>query len=324
MRSVWITGAISTLLVCLQTTVLAEGATWARIGGGAGDGFWSDISKWQDNSTGKFAPSTDLPGENDTVRISHNRTVYLDVDASVRHLLMVTTQGSGTLNLDTPDKTLAADIITVVQPNAAGTGELNLSAGTLQQKGSFEVNNNGALNIDGGTLLGIDEDGIYSIEGAGTVELTSGLVDWTAQRYRVNTRHFLVGGGTIDIKAQVTIGFQGSETEFRVVGDQASIHFDRLAQGPAAEPAGTFYFELNESGVSTINVGGFMTMSDAKIVVDGSAYTGGPDLITLFDSLNLASKVNPGNIEITGFDPSLEVEVLQDEATNSIQLSILR
>ena len=79
-----------------------------------------------------------------------------------------------------------------------------------------------------------------------------------------------------------------------------------------------------ESGVSEINVPGWMSLGSAKLVVDGSNYTGGATSIVLIYSTNFVSFIPEANITLTGFAQGLSARVEQDavNGTDWVQLII--
>lgn len=306
------------LLLCGLFALSTQAATYYRA---PLTGNWSTLAEWQDsdNPTGSLA----LPGASDVVRMNNNRTVDLDIDATVANIFLVNNANDATVNLNTASATLTSPIITIGHATETGIGTMNVSAGTLEQTDDLTVNSNGTLNISGGTLYGTNTL-IKTIEGAGTINVTAGTVDWDAPttRYRINNALFSVSGGTVDLDTQVQFGV-GAATEFRVTGDDAVINF--LSLNNQSAQTGTddiFRFVLDETGVSTITAPNFIHLSGANIVVDGSSYTGGVATITLFDSGNLASLADAGNISVSGFDPALDVSVVQSEADNDVKLLI--
>ncbi|WP_156817241.1 hypothetical protein [Rubritalea marina] len=87
-----------------------------------------------------------------------------------------------------------------------------------------------------------------------------------------------------------------------IIGDAATITMDRLNVNSPSEAA-TFRFIFDQDGVSPIMTNQWMTLSHAKLEVDGSAYAGGPGTFELFKSSNLT---HIGDAQVTGTFPGLQ------------------
>ncbi len=290
---------------------------WTRIGGPAGDGLWSTVEEWQDNSANGFAPSTTLPGSDSRVSIRSDRFVDLDVDATVYQLWLTHSDlvGSGSLTLNTDGTTLEVlDSIKVGLDTNPALGMLNLTTGTLRQSGSLAINSNSTLNIDGGRLLVDTSEQVKAMTGIGTVEMSSGHFQVkTGARYDMDAALFSISGGTMEVDATFTVG-RDNASEFRVVGGAASIHIKGLLALNEPNPHGIFRFVLNETGVSAIEVERLL-LSHANLIIDGTDYTGGSAYITLFrvsDSFPRGGMLSDDNISIIGFDSAWDVSIIQN------------
>lgn len=226
--------------------------------------------------------------------------------------LTVNSSGTGDLsqyNLSGGTVSLS-DTLTVNAP-----GEFNLSSGSLMlpQDGGVKIKSGGLLDIDGGTLIkdfngstivgtlgGAGDDGTILVQ-SGALQLVNGTV--TAA---VDLRPMLeIRGGDVDIFAQARL-----RNELKVVGDAASIDIGWMGTFAGSD----LVFEFDETGVSPVNVSGWMSLSNTLLTVDGSGYTGSAGTHTLLDSANLASKVDSGNITIIGFsEQGLNATVEQDD-----------
>ena len=83
-----------------------------------------------------------------------------------------------------------------------------------------------------------------------------------------------ITNGVLDLDGQIVFN-SPVPNEFKVVGDAATIEFERLNQlDTSGRTNTTFTFVFDGDGVSPINMSGYMNLSGAKIAVDGSAYTG--------------------------------------------------
>lgn len=204
--------------------------------------------------------------------------------------------------------------VTTPDLNVVSGGSANLTGGTLNMNGTLTVD--GAVTLDGASILSSFDGANRTFDGAGSITMNSGTLtmDGTqaGDRIDLNNSLFEVNGGSMTLDGQVLIG-NGSAAEFRVVGDAAAISFTTLNQQSVVGESGTFRFELDETGVSTIDVASWMHLEAASIVVDGSAYTGGATNILLLDAVNLATVADTNNISITGFDAGYTVSILQDQ-----------
>lgn len=243
---------------------------------------------------------------NDTVTITNGAVVTLNEDSSAASL----TIADGMLLMN-QSRTLVIDGALTINPN----GAVQLNAGTLRPGGNMTVN--GMVTLDGGTLSrgisGVASAG-YLISGDGTLNIRSGLMAFTngaaTDLLKLNA-DIEISGGTVDLDGQIYIG-DGAPTGFKVIGDAAVIQIERLNQGPGGE-SGTFHFILDETGVSTINVGAWMNLANAAVQVEGSAYAGGADSLLLFDAVNLVNPIDAGRVTVSGFfEQGLDAAVVQD------------
>jgi hypothetical protein len=84
----------------------------------------------------------------------------------------------------------------------------------------------------------------------------------------------------------------------------------------------TLKWVLNETGVSTIDMTSWMFLDVAKLVVDGSAYTGGSTNINLIDGVTINGLAAASNITVSGFSESYTAQVVQDTAAGDVRLEI--
>ncbi len=228
-------------------------------------------------------------------------------------------------------------------------GELNLSGGVLTASTAPTVNSGGELNVSGGRLA-ISGNNALSVASGGLVDISGGSV-WRD----LNEGHMSVGvaGGTIRVRdggallltntveyvATKTLVFGGGSTleigangilnvhsQFSIrdgsaltVSDRgADIRIGWLGTGGVG---GDLAFELDEAGVSTVNVvGGWCSLGDIELTVDGSAYTGGSTTSVLVDAVNLHNTSTVVNV--TGFNSGYTATVVQDQDVDEVQLII--
>ncbi|NOU36809.1 MAG: hypothetical protein HOO88_08570 [Kiritimatiellaceae bacterium] len=334
------------LLFGMGSSSWAAVVTYTRVATGS----WTNLAQWKDNATGSFVFSTVLPGAADLVVINNNLSLTANADATVGTLQVVNNATAGTLTMNSAN-TLSAGVLQVgvtstgtgIVNQTAGTisaitttvgratgnvGTYNLSGGKLDVKSTLTVSATGLVDVKGGTLS-LSGGGTHTISGVGTIKLSSGLFEIDASMANTNVLNFTPGlfdvsGGTNNLDAVVRVGSLTAQTEFRVVGDAATINISKLQQASSVTTNGVFHFIFNATGISTINSSIFQTMDGAKIVVDGSAYTGPDGTFTLFDSPNLSSLVDTNNITITGFG-SKTVSIVQDQSAGKdwVQLVVV-
>ncbi len=252
------------------------------------------------------------------VTLVKGATVALDVSQSISTL----TVSSGTLQMK---QNHALTVGGKLDIKAGGT--IELASGTLTPAAG-NIGIAGKLIVDGGSF-GRSMAGVSrAISGGGLIEVKSGaLTIARGSPHNVLTlnSNMRISGGDVKLSGQVYVGFN-AKTTFEVVGDAAKIEISRLNAGPGHSPR-TFRFVLGASGVSRINVPGWMNLGKASIVVDGSAYAGGAAKMVLIDSANLVAVVPSGNISVNGFAAKgLAAAVVQDTSNGKdwVQLVIIK
>ncbi len=290
-----------------------------------GDTNWSSLAEWRWNPGTGWGAAPDYPTSNDTVLLNGGRALAIDTNAAVAGLVVPNAATDASLAVHTPGKTLTVTTLLVghstvtgngtvnqstgtvsaatVSIGGAGSGTYNLRGGTLELVGTtMNVVSNGLLTIDGGTVTNAAG---MAVSGPGKIELKSGTLTINAGApatggvTKLNAGIIEVTGGELTVGGQVFVG-DGEATEFKVVGDDAAISVAYLNQQPHTGDSGTFHFVFDETGVSTINVVGWMNLTTARIVVDGAAFAGGPGTFTLFDAANLNLLADPANIAVNG------------------------
>ena len=78
---------------------------------------------------------------------------------------------------------------------------------------------------------------------------------------------------------------------------------------------------MGAAGVSPIRCGGYVNLANAKLQIDGTAYTGGPSLIDLFVTPDVLAAST--NIQVTGLGvQGIDYTVIQDVTANVVRLQI--
>jgi hypothetical protein len=153
----------------------------------------------------------------------------------------------------------------------------------------------------------------FTLAGSGNVNVESGTVNLngdTVSHVALNSALFDVSGGDVSL-GQVSVGSDAA-AEFRVAGDDAAIDVASLNQGLGAAESGTVRFVFDAAGVSPVNVSTWADLAAAQLIVDGSAYAGGPDRFALFDAEELIAPFAETNISVSGFQGPYEASVEQD------------
>ncbi|MDF7823555.1 hypothetical protein P4B35_05980 [Pontiellaceae bacterium B12227] len=193
------------------------------------------------------------------------------------------------------------------------TGELNMDGGTMTVETGITIKSNGVVNVDGGEL---ELPGTPDVSGDGIVKLQSGSFSAGNNSSGGATfkGHIEISGGTFSWLNQVLCSAGSSIT---VNGDAASITMRHIQTTDAYGSFDlTLNYNLNETGVSTINMTSWMMLQKTKINVDGSAYTGGPQTILLIDGGSLDGAAASSNITVTGFAEGYNAAVTQDGVGN--------
>ena len=181
--------------------------------------------------------------------------------------LNVNVTSGAALNLDGGNLDISGGTVTLTDPMPNG--------GTFQ---ATNANNTGAINVSGG---------VFEVAG-----LTGGTDTVSFGNEVIN-----ISGGTFDVSGGQV--FAGNDTQFNIIGDAATIQLDRLNLATANRQS-TFNFVFDSDGVSTVENAAFLALSEANLLVDGSAYTGGIGSFDLFTSANLTGALNLDNVTVTG------------------------
>jgi hypothetical protein len=197
---------------------------------------------------------------------------------------------------------------TIKTPLAAFAGmvllgsALSVSASTLVVDGTTHTVTGtetyvdfGSQVINGGTL--VLESGALTI-GAGSNPSIYLTVDATST-IQISGGSHVIGGRHANNNSYGTI---------QVIGNDATIQF-----GQFLSPNYTFDFDFDSDGISKISTPGSYSYfgSNASLEVDGSLYTGGDGVFTLFDFAQSGTIFESGNISVTGFD-GYDVVLTQD------------
>ncbi len=210
---------------------------------------------------------------------------------------------------------LNATTMTVVNQgriNVTGTGAMTIN-GALST-----INGTGQLNINGG-IFTIDKSAAnVTVSGDGLLKLQSGTLNnigSAAGNVWFGTSDIEISGGTVNLTGQNYFG-----SEFKVVGDAAGIlSIDRLNSSASYQP--DYVFVMDADGISSIENANWMTLGDATISVDGSAYTGGTGTFTLFDTGFLSSTST--SVSVTGFTGGLSGYITQDQDNDIVTLTVI-
>ncbi len=293
---------------------------WAvQTGGSAGTyNFISNNQGWNNGNSGQNQDTTSggydtfnlLDGDTtpDTVdhitgQLNGSGTFTLTIDVSALGIAGVWTVG----DIDTFFLAFAADETgggtTWVDNLSVSAGDAILTTGGDNSSTTFS----GTLQDgSGGSSLALTKTG------TGTSTLT-GTSTYTG-RTTVDAGTLAVAGGSLTTTS-VVVNASGT---FRVSGDAATIQVAEITSASS----GTFAFALDADGVSTVVDTVGCGLVNATIDVDGSAYTGGPTTMLLFDSSNLSS--TSAVVNVSGFS-SLQVSratVEQDQVANEVRLVI--
>jgi hypothetical protein len=281
----------------------------------AGDPNWSNLDQWNDNSSGSYQDATNFPTSNDTVLLNGGRVLALDTNAAIN---------------------------TLVAPNATTDAFVEFVSGGALTATSFRVGNssqagNGTVNHFDGSLVATTlslrptgtKTGTYNLSG-GTVTATN-LEIGNSDASATGTATFVQSGGSV-VSPDITIGGSGSGTcEISGGSLNATGTFDIITNGllkvagtsavvTAAtldtEPGSGLAFSLDASGISTVQVSGSMSLTNASILVDGSSYWGDATNFVLMEAGTLSTMA--GTVSITGL-----VNATVSQVGDSVVLSVV-
>jgi hypothetical protein len=218
----------------------------------------------------------------------------------------------------------APDVIDISAAAVIPSGStVSLTAGTLaiNALADLDLQSGSVLNVAGGSItrddswttgnLNIGNSGVSSL-----IDMSSGSMQFTEGNATVTAFYsdLTISGGDIDTDTQTRI--YGT---LAIQGRAATIDFKRL-QGFAGS---TIHFELDEIGVSPINVPSWASLAAATLSIDGSSYTGGEATIPLINSTDLKTLALDENITVTGLPSPYIGWVEQDETTDDVTLVIV-
>lgn len=151
-----------------------------------------------------------------------------------------------------------------------------------------QVINGGTLVLDSGALTigsGVNNASFLTVDATSTIQISGGS--------------HVIGGRHADANSDGTI---------QVIGNDATIQF-----GQFLSPKYTFDFDFDSDGISKISTPGSYSYfgTTASLEVDGSLYTGGDGVFTLFDFAQSGTIFESENISVTGFD-GYDVVLTQD------------
>jgi len=227
-----------------------------------------------------------------------------------------TVRNAGQLNIS--GGTFSAAALT-----ADSGGAVNLSGGTLNMNGTLTAN--GTVTINGGmisnNIAGVGATG-RTMAGGGAIKMLSGSYALTGGAatdvVQINTALFEISGGAVNLSGQVRVG---AGAEMKIIGNDATIQFGRLNN--QGTQTGTFRFVFDEDGVSTVNSAGYINLSAATLIVDGSAFTGEAGTFDLFKGTTLSGVALADNISVSGFDSYGGAYVTQDVDSGLVQLTVI-
>jgi hypothetical protein len=192
---------------------------------------------------------------------------------------------------------------------------------------ALSVGVGGLVDVSGGTVWRDLNEGHMSLGVAGgTVRIRDGgalLLTNTVEYTPLKTIVFggdstleIGSNGVVDVHSQFSIR---NGAALKATGRGADIRIGWL--GSNTDAGNEIVFELDEAGVSTINVvGGWCSLGDVALTVDGSAYTGGATTSVLVDAVNLHSTSTVVTVE--GFGELYSASVVQDQGTDEVRLVI--
>ena len=315
------------LLVILSYT--AQAATGKYIGTDSVWSLWEITTEHNVNVINDATLTVDVNGEANMLRLGKStNTGHLDVQHDVTLIDTITGFLVGYGGFGGSTVTQSAGTVTspklAVTSAAGNPSRYDLSGGVLTVS-DLAIDQYSTLNLSGGSLSAEFDGANWEVSGDGTLDCSAGTISLVstqvADKIYIENSLFSVSGGSLNLDAQVWIG-RIVPSEFRVVGNDATISMEYLQQRTTTAPNGTFRFVFDEDGISPITVTGWANLEAASIVVDGSNFIGTAGTFTLFDMATLNTIADTNNISVTGFDDYDAAYVVQDMDTDLVQLVV--
>lgn len=200
-------------------------------------------------------------------------------------------------------RSIVVDSAITVDPGTITVGAastLEIQGGSLTNGGSGPRTVFTDTNGSGGAVL--ISGGTFTATGAAPTDALF-----------VQADSITISGGTFDMSGGQVI--LADTTALTVVGDEAGIQMDRLNVNSPTRAA-TIRFVFDENGISCIDSSAFINLSEATLIIDGSAYTGVAASFDLFSSPNIASVAS--DVTVIGLGEEGKDYVLTQDTENNI------
>ncbi|NDV62078.1 hypothetical protein G0Q06_06435 [Puniceicoccales bacterium CK1056] len=288
---------LSFLVVGFLATVISATAAVSIINPAGNIIDWDDGTQW---STGLE------PNASDDVLINQQKTANVTTTGNqALSALVGNTIGNWNpsyLNVKSGGG-LTLGSLTLANVNAgADEGIVNIeTGGSLINTGDLVINSAGTLNVSGGAYTSTNSGARVVSTGGGVINVSSGsfIAQGSAATHLLTLRTSVnITGGVFDLSGgQVIFGNSPTVT---ITGDAATVTMDRL-NTTAAGRDGTIQYIFNASGISTIAAdASFVNLDQLTILIDGSAYAGGPGTFTLITASNISNDFSTSNLTVTG------------------------
>ena len=289
---------------------------------GSGEYEWIDDNWWNPTYGGgdgtHYVPSTD-----DEARLATDAVI--DGQAAAAGNLGISNGGVGSLTMRSGTLTLAnrSSVGTGDDWNIGRDGLWTMEGGTVTFEngiyfgtsgGSVNAGGVGTLNMTGGTFIGTAGQpfmlGQNGIGGYGVANISGGVIDLAGKGLHVGHQNGHNPGSVLTISGDAVVnehaaggwnaGTQVWGGTYKVVGGNATVDasvFYLGGQGISATGS-TLAFEVDATGISTINVAGGLTIKPDSIL-DLTAFGAAPGTYTLVNSSNDVGG-QLGNLTVTG------------------------
>ncbi len=289
---------------------------------GSGEYEWID-DNWWNPGWGGGGDLFGAPQPGDEARLATDAVI--DGQAATAGSLGISDGGAGSLTMRSGTLTLAnlASVGTGDDWHPALDGLWTMEGGTVTfangiyfgtAGGSVNAGGVGTLNMTGGTFLGTAGQpfmlGQNGIGGYGVGNISGGVIDLAGKGLHVGHQNGHNPGGGLTISGDAVVNEnagggwnQGTQIwggTYKVVGGNATIDatvFYLGGQGISATGS-TLAFEVDATGISTINVAGGLTIRPDSIL-DLTAVGAAPGTYTLVNSSNDVGG-QLGNLTVTG------------------------
>ncbi|MDF7808116.1 hypothetical protein P4E94_11750 [Pontiellaceae bacterium B12219] len=280
--------------------VLAGSAYSASYTRESGDASWSNLGQWNYYNGTNYVNAISFPSSSDLILLNGGKVLSVDTNAYADWIKLPNASSDATLELNLPGQTLTVGRLHVANNTQAGNGTVNQASGsviadTLSLRPSGIKS--GVYNLSGGLVSATGLEIGNSAAGAtGTAAFvqSGGIVtspDITIGGTGQST--YSISGGTLDVSGALDVVTNG---RLNIVGSAPVISVDSMN----IQSGSALIFNLDESGITTMQIDGNLDLAHASVLVNGSSYWGPAADFILMEAGMLTGAPDFGKISISG------------------------